>query len=227
MKVLMTGNRGRVGTPLYKSLKGDMTPYDLPENDHTDYENLKAKMTGHDAVVHLAWNVKTENYDTGKIDSSNLQGVYNIYQAATETNTKRVIMMSSVHADKFAGRDASLPLLKPFDLPLPDSPYGASKCYAEALGRHYAEEHGLEVICIRLGGVNSLDKPPTSPETERQVWLSHRDLINLVQLCLDARSIPYNYTILYAVSNNKDILHDVGNPFGWYPQDGTAVNNEI
>ena len=33
----------------------------------------------------------------------------------------------------------------------PDSHYGASKAYGEALGRYYVDEFGLRVICLRIG----------------------------------------------------------------------------
>lgn len=226
MKVLVTGSKGRVGAALGNKLKVDITHYDLPEGDCTDYADLKSKMAGHDAVIHLAWNTKQENYDTGEFDPNNILGVHNVYRAAVETGTKRLIMISSVHTHKFENRGPDAPLLKPFDLPLPDSPYGASKCFVESLGRHYAEKYGLEVICIRLGGVNAADVPPESPASERRVWLSHRDLSDLMQACLQAAEVPYNYTILYAVSNNEGRLHDVMNPFGWMPKDGAALKDE-
>jgi uronate dehydrogenase len=214
-----------VGSVLSSKLRHAITHYDLPEGDCTDYDKLLSNMLGHVIVIHLAWNIKIENFDTGRIDPNNLMGVYNIYQAAIESKVKRVIMFSSVHADKFEGRDPGDPVLKPFDLPLPDSPYGASKCFAESLGRHYAEKYGIEVICIRLGGVNTEDMPPKSPMSERQVWLSHRDLTNLVELCLAAPTVPFGYTILYAVSSNEGRLHDTSNPFGWTPLDGANLNS--
>src|SRR3712207_7314578 len=31
----------------------------------------------------------------------------------------------------------------------PDSLYGVSKVYGEALGRHYVDQHGLSVVCLR------------------------------------------------------------------------------
>ena len=223
MKVLITGSKGVVGTALSKDLDAAITHYDLPDDDCSDYDRLKSKMAGHEVVIHLAWNTKLENYHTSSIDPNNLSGIYNVYKAAVETKTKRIIMISSVHADKFDCRTPEDSLLNPFDLPLPDSPYGASKCYAESLGRHYAEKYGLQVICIRLGGVNAADTPPKKPLSERQVWLSHRDLTELMHACLQADRVPYNYTILYAVSDNEGRVHDLVNPFGWVPKDGTAA----
>jgi len=35
----------------------------------------------------------------------------------------------------------------------PDGYYGISKAYGEAMGRFYQEQHGLSVICLRIGSV--------------------------------------------------------------------------
>ncbi|HEX3732088.1 MAG TPA: NAD(P)-dependent oxidoreductase, partial [Mycobacteriales bacterium] len=158
-------------------------------------------------------------YRTDYFDSENSLMSFNIYRAAVEAAVPRVIMASSVHADKFVDR-ASSNLLNPYSLPLPDSPYGAGKCTMESLGRYYANSKGLEVICVRFGGVNSKNVPPDAPYSERQVWLSHRDCANLISRCIDADEIPNNYSIIYGVSRNRDRMHDYTNPLGWEPQDG-------
>jgi len=33
--------------------------------------------------------------------------------------------------------------------------------------------------------------------------------------------VPVGFCVLYAVSNNEDRVHDIGNPLGWRPRDGT------
>jgi hypothetical protein len=52
--------------------------------------------------------------------------------------------------------------------------------------------------------------------------LSHRDCVSLVSSCIDADEVPFNFTILYGVSDNKDIVHDLSNPFGWQPKDAAT-----
>jgi nucleoside-diphosphate-sugar epimerase len=220
-KVLIVGSNGTIGTVLKTGLPHDTTDFDLPEHDAENYQHLYDHAQGHDTIVHLAWDFERDGWLAENLNPDNTLISYNVYQAAVDAGVKRVIMASSVHADKFAGRDvATQGLLKPFDLPLPDSPYGAGKCLMESLGRYYADAKGLEVICIRFGGINRADAPPESPYSERQVWLSHRDCLNLVQACIDAPTIPYNYTIVYAISDNDGRLHDLSNPFDWKPLDG-------
>lgn len=218
MKVLITGSGGVIGTVLKNTLPHETTDFDLPHNNAKDFMHVHEKAKGHDALVHLAWDFENDGWLSDRLNEDNALISYNIYQAALDAGVKRVIVASSVHADRFTGR-AELPL-RPYDLPLPDSPYGSSKVLLEALGRYYADAKGLEVICIRFGGMNAADTPPGSPSSERQVWLSQRDCGSLVSACLNAASVPNNYAIVYGISNNNNLLHDLSNPFGWAPQDG-------
>lgn len=220
-KVLMTGSGGVIGKVLVGALPYAITAYDLPQHDVADYDQLLASSQGHDVVVHLAWNKTRDDWLAEDFDPRNIEMTRTALEAAAHASVKRVIIASSVHADKFFNR-AIHGLLKPYALPVPDSPYGASKCMIEALGRYYADAKGLEVICIRFGGINPLDTPPEQPESERQVWLSHRDAADLVAKCIAAKEVPGNYAIINAVSANKDLLHDVSNPFGWTPRGGAA-----
>jgi nucleoside-diphosphate-sugar epimerase len=213
MNILITGSSGVIGTVLRENLKHDITHFDLPDFDARDYDLLLERVRGHDAIVHLAWDTKTDNWRSEPLKT------FNIYKAALEAGVQRVVMASSVHADKFIGRtDGSL--LKPYDLPTPDSPYGAGKVMMEALGRYYADAKGLGVVCVRFGGVNPRDIPPEAPQSEHQVWLSHNDCTRLVAACLEASSIPNNFEIVYGVSDNSDRIHDISNSLGWVPQDG-------
>lgn len=221
-RILITGSKGVLGSLLQTGLSHDTTDFDLPNQNAEKYEHLYEHAKGHDAIIHLAWDFTSDGWLAENLNPNNTQISFNVFQAAADAGVKRVIVASSVHADKFAGRDVSARgLLRPYDLPTPDSPYGAGKCFLESLGRYYASAKGLEVVCIRFGGVNKLDTPPASPESERQVWFSQRDCIELIQKCLDAPEIPDNYAIVYGISDNVGRLHDLSNPFGWSPIDGT------
>jgi nucleoside-diphosphate-sugar epimerase len=220
-KVLIIGSNGTIGNVLKAGLPHDTTDFDLPEHDAGKYQHVYEKAKGHDVVVHLAWDFDRDGWLGENLNPDNTGMSFTVFQAAIDAGVKRVIMASSVHADKFHDRDvAAEGLLQPYSLPIPDSPYGASKDFMEALGRYYADAKGLEVTCIRFGGVNKQDQPPMSPYSERQVWLSQRDCLSLVQACIDAPTLPSKYAIVYGVSNNADRLHDYANPFGWTPQDG-------
>jgi uronate dehydrogenase len=178
-----------------------------------DYEALRKSLSGHDAVIHLAWDFKTENFGLDTMNPDNSLMFFNIYRAAIVLGISRVIMASSVHTHRFNDWKESQQI-SPDRIPIPDSPYGANKVFMETLGRYYATK-GLEVVCIRFGGVNS-NNTSSSNAIE---WLSHRDCVMLVRHCLKADKIPDNYQIIYGVSKNKKRIHDYSNPFGWIPQD--------
>lgn len=218
-RVAITGANGVIGTVLRNGLSEfEITPIDLPGVDVRNYRKLLEVLRGHSAIIHLAWDANVDNFRSGGLNTDNLLMAYNVYRGAVEARVPRVIMASSVHADNFYAWKGP-GLLSPGLLPVPDSPYGASKVFMEALGRSYAAK-GLEVVCIRFGGVNSGDEPPAGDYCERVVWLSHKDCTALVRKCVNAKAISGNYAVVYAVSNNAGRIHDYSNPLGWVPGAG-------
>jgi len=101
----------------------------------------------------------------------------------------------------------------------PSGLYGASKVWGEALGRHYADAHGLSVICVRIGRVRPEDRPQ-SPR-EFTVWCSQRDIARFLERCIAAPS-SVRFDIFFATSNNRwgyrDLTH-ARDVLGWEPLD--------
>lgn len=217
-KIVITGANGLIGTILREGLKNfDITPMDLPDNDVRNYKNVLKVFPGHDAIVHLAWNTKTDCVLSKKLDFDNSLMFDNVYRGALETGVKRVIIASSVHADSFYGWNKR-EKLSPNRVSSPDSPYGAHKIFMESLGRYYSKQ-GLEVVCIRFGGViNGLPEFQNNPD-EFASWLSQRDCVELVKKSITAKKIPGNFVVVYGVSDNKKRIHDVSNPFRWSPKE--------
>lgn len=213
----MTGSNGRVGKILKSLLKHEITDYDLPDNDVLDYENLAQAFNGQETVIHLAWKTDTDNYLSNFHDSDNTQMAFNVYRAAVEAGVKRVIMASSIHAS-MPVQSTNDPMISPYALPYPDSPYGAGKVFVESLGRYYAEYKKLEVVCLRFGGVGWGRQDLSDPE--HRFWLSDEDCIQLVERCLEAEDIQSNYMIINAVSDNEGRIHDLTNVIGWKPMSG-------
>ncbi len=46
----------------------EITHYDLPEFDVHDYDQLVEKARGHDAIVHLAWDMKSDNFKSDHLN---------------------------------------------------------------------------------------------------------------------------------------------------------------
>ncbi len=222
-KIAITGSHGTIGTILVNGLKNvSITSLAKPEIDIRNYQEVAEQIKDHDVVIHLAWDTKRDNYRTHVYNPDNSIMLYNVYQAAVEQKIPRVIMASSVHADSYY-QWLKTSLMSPLQIPTPDSLYGAEKVFMESLGRYYATK-GLEVICIRFGGVNKENTPHESNILERKVFLSHRDCCDVIQAIIETNRVPNNFALLYAISNNKGRLHDITNPFGWSPINGA---NEI
>jgi uronate dehydrogenase len=123
-------------------------------------------MDGVDATVHLAGIPQEDSFD--RILETNVVGTYNVFEAARNQGCPRVVFASSLHVTGFydAGERISP------ELPVrPDSFYGVGKACGENLGRLYADKHGLQVVCVRIG---AFAERPTTPR-HLSTWLSPRD----------------------------------------------------
>ena len=219
-KVAIIGANGVIGTVLQKGLTDcDITPLGKDRVDARNLQDLILAFKNQDIIIHLALNPNKdkmrENYRNEQYDPDNSLMTYNVYKAAKETGVKRVIMASSIHADNFYNfKDPGKLTID--HIPTPDSPYGANKLFMEFLGKYFATK-GLEVICVRFGGVNAGNIQPDE-FTEHNVWLSHKDCTAMMKAYIHAKSVPNNFAVFYAVSNNKHAIHDTSNPFGWKPK---------
>jgi uronate dehydrogenase len=96
----------------------------------------------------------------------------------------------------------------------PDSRYGVSKAFGEALGSLYADKHGLRVTCLRIGNVADM------PVDERRlsIWVKPEDLAQLMRIGLEHPDIRFE--IFYGVSDNAASFWDNSRAahFGYRPQ---------
>ncbi|MCH8206808.1 MAG: hypothetical protein IH956_07360, partial [Chloroflexi bacterium] len=101
----------------------------------------------------------------------------------------------------------------------PTGIYGAAKVWGEALGRHFSDAYGLSVLCVRIGAVRPENRPANIHEYS--VYLSHADIVQMLQRCIDAPD-DLKYDIFFALSNNKWGYRDLEHPrqvIGYVPQD--------
>lgn len=98
----------------------------------------------------------------------------------------------------------------------PDSLYGVSKAFGEALGRHYAEAFGIETLCLRIGSFIEADR---LIKRSFATMLAHSDCASLVNACLRAKGVLFD--IFYGVSANTWRFWDISHArdvLGWIPQ---------
>ena len=225
-KILITGAAGDVGTRLRKLLKGVYSlrvsdirkPADLGADDEFvaadlgDYEQTKQITAGIDGIVHLGGHSVEGPWET--IHKSNIVGCYNLFEAAYRSGVKRIVFASSNHAVGFYPRDRKIGV----DVTVrPDSRYGVSKAFGEAVGALYADKHGLRVTCIRIGNVG--DKP--LDKRRMSIWIKPEDLAQLIRIGLEHPDIRFE--IFYGTSDNAAGWWDNSNArrFGYRPQFGS------
>ncbi|CAL8967372.1 Uronate dehydrogenase [Tessaracoccus sp. O5.2] len=103
-------------------------------------------------------------------------------------------------------------------LPRPDSLYGVSKVFGEALGRFYHDEHGIDFIALRIGW-STKDTHDTDLDLLRAMWLSEDDTVQVVRCAIEAEA---RFGLYYAVSDNPNRRWDLTNTMlelGYRPQD--------
>lgn len=205
--LLITGAGGRLGTILREGLRGrfevlrllDVAPLsarqpgeELVTADVRDLSAVTDAMAGVDAVAHLAGIPHEDTFE--RILETNVVGTYHVFEAARRQGCARVVLASSLHVTGFYPAEERI---GPDAPPRPDSFYGVGKAAAENLGRLYADKHGTEVVCLRIG---TLAERPTTPR-HLSTWLSPRDAVELFFLALTAPNV--GYTVAYGASANK------------------------
>ncbi len=220
--ILVSGAAGAIGQVIERGWPADsFRGFDLPAGDARDRAALISAAAGCAALVHLAWDTKAENFRNGRLAPDNLAMTLNALEAAAAAGVPRVVLASSVHADGFWPPPPSP--LDPARTPVPDSPYGASKVFMEALGRHFAAARGLEVVAVRFGGVNTADAEPAEG-SERAVWLPHRDCLDLVRTAALTPLGQERFRLVVGVGDGPHRVHDYGASPLW-PSSPPTVGN--
>jgi uronate dehydrogenase len=224
--VLLTGAAGGLGTLMRNLLPAfgyelrllDVRPIegdpDAVTADLADRDALREAVRGVDAIIHLAGISLEAPFE--KILKANIEGTYNLYEAAREEGVRRIVSASSNHAVGFTPRPQGDDPLIPIDTPRrPDTFYGLSKCFGEDLAQFYWDKYGLETVSVRIG---SCFPQPTSVRM-LSVWMSPADGARLFHAALSAEDVKH--TVVYGSSANTRLWWDLSTAraLGYEPQD--------
>jgi uronate dehydrogenase len=231
LRVLITGAAGHIGRTLRAQLKGryallrltdvaQQAPASPGEEvstvDIRDPAALERSMQGIDCVIHLAGVPEEDAWD--RVLPLNIEGCYNVFEAARSQGVRRLVFASSNHAVGFHRRET---FIDTDVAPRPDGRYGVSKVFGEAVGRLYADKYGMSVACLRIGSFRPSDRPCESRHL--LTWISHRDMAQLVYRCVEHPA--YHFVVVYGVSNNLRNRWD-NTPakfLGYRPQDDAEM----
>jgi uronate dehydrogenase len=242
--VLITGARGLVGQVLRQALAEDYEVAGVDRRgrgrrggvaraDTTRLRQAERAVDGVDVVIDLATAHWRQPW--GAVWRNNIPAAWNTLEAARRRGVRRVVYASSNHVTGLYERDdpyarilagdydgldpATVPRIDTAMAVRPDSPYGVGKALGEAAARYYAEEHGLSVLCLRIGTLNRADRP--AAPRHFATLLTHADMASLVRCCIEAPP-EVTFGVFYGVSANRWRIWDIDDArraIGYQPKD--------
>jgi uronate dehydrogenase len=246
-RVLITGAAGLLGEVLRKALADD---YELAgvdtrrrgrngvsRADMTRLRHAECAVDGTDVVIDLASAHWQRPWDV--VHKNNIPATWNTLEAARRRGVRRVIYASSNHVTGLYERDepyvrivagdyhgldpATVPRITTAMAVRPDGAYGVGKALGEAAARYYAEEHGLSVLCLRIGTLNRANRPLAARHFA--TLITHADMARLARCCIEAPP-DLAFGIFYGVSANRWRIWDVEDArraIGYEPRDDAEV----
>ena len=162
--IAVTGANGLLGREVIKVLSGEAGVVSLDISpgppgvrsrytDVTSYESLRHGLAGHDAVVHLAALLYTPEQD--QLFAVNVQGTWNVLQAARDLGIRKVVLLSSECATgalRITVGPRSAPDYLPIDEAHPLRPmdaYGVSKQVMETIGQAFSRQGDMQIVVLR------------------------------------------------------------------------------
>jgi hypothetical protein len=200
----------------------DITPIEAGPGEEavtasvTDLAALTAASEGADAIIHLG-GIATEG-SWQDILEININGTYNVFEAARRAGVSRVIFASSNHAVGFTPR-SDFPVAD-YKFPAPDTFYGVSKVAGEGLAALYYHRYGIQSVCVRI--LSCFERPLSLRMLS--TWLSPDDAGQLFDACLTVDDPGFR--VVFGVSANTRggwVSLDEARAIGYEPRDDAEV----
>jgi uronate dehydrogenase len=231
-KFVLTGAAGALGTVLRGPLSqmcDHLLSTDIVEGitnlapnetyaraDVADPAQIGPLLEGADMVIHFASIADEAPFEV--LLGPNFIGAVNIWEAAHTHGVRRIIYASSVHAVGMHDVNAGIDLDAPHR---PDTYYGLAKCFTEDLARMHWEKRGIECVAIRIFSCT----PEPGNARALGSWLSHGDLVQLVQRSIEAPTV--GYTAIFGISGNTRgaVNNAKASYLGYIPQDNAEYKS--
>ncbi|MSU89500.1 NAD-dependent epimerase/dehydratase family protein [Rhodobacteraceae bacterium 2CG4] len=231
-RLLITGAAGGLGTAMRTRLAhmadtlrlsdiADMgaagSNEELVRCDLSDAAAVDALVEGCDGIVHFG-GVSVEK-PWSMIRPANIDGLYNLYEAARKHGQPRIVFASSNHAIGFYRQTERIDARAPTR---PDGLYGVSKVFGEALASMYHDKFGQETAIVRIG--SSFPEPKNVRMLSS--WLSYADFVRLIERVFMVPRL--GCPVIYGASANSAGWWDNAHAsyLGWVPQDNAETFRE-
>ena len=214
---LVTGSLGTIAKSV--RLSDIVEPNDIEPGaefvrcDLGDEAAVSKLVEGCDGILHLG-GISIEQ-DFRNILDGNIVGLHNLYEAARAHGYPRIFQASSNHVIGFYRQNERLDAYAPHK---PDSWYGVSKSFGEAVALMYYHKFGQQTAIVRIGSCRN------EPEDHRMLatWLAPEDFVSLVERVF---SVPLlGCPVIYGMSDNDIAWWDnsCSSYLGWRPKKSSS-----
>jgi len=251
MKLLVTGGLGAIGRDICPALakSHDVKIFDMGKSDGkleciqgdiVSPDDVNSAMQGIDCVIHLVgiWRPPVTDRNIMEI---NVNGLFNVLEAAVANGVKRVCMASSIGAMGLCGVQAKI--LPPVYLPVdenhpcrPEGMYGVSKLIGEELCKRYTRIYGLSTICLRLAavltgdgklkkGAAKLKDDPNMGMRDLWSYVDDRDVAQAFKLAVEKEDVSHE-TFLISAKTHYSKLGWMDLVKTFFPETQTILNKD-
>ena len=191
MKVLLTGDRGRLGVAARDSLAEaghEVSGFDVDRGDIRDAAAVRAALAGMHAVVHLAGLADDRAGAREDVLTVNLLGTWHVLAGARAEGVGRVVYASSGKALGLLERDPDYLPVDDAHRGQPARPYGLSKWLAEEMCEVFTRDTGISTVCLRpvlvldgagyerLAGLPEIPEPASAASWHLGVFVDVEDV---------------------------------------------------
>ncbi|GLX67731.1 NAD-dependent epimerase/dehydratase family protein [Paenibacillus glycanilyticus] len=226
--IAVTGGSGKLGSALIKELQQEgynVTSLDTQRSnelrcrqikvDLNDFGQVVSALHGAVAVIHLAAIPAPLGYPYPYIFSNNVVSGYNILEAASLLNIRKVVVGSSESSYGFAWAPSPFsPDYLPVDEEHPQQPqecYGLSKIVNELTAAMFDRRNGMQVISLRF---SMITKPEdykhlaiSKPEAFKNIFWSYIDIRDAVSACIASLQVDDRGAVCLNITSS-DTLSD-------------------